>query len=287
MPPTRVAPPVGQVTAPYGQGSAAYGQGSAAYGQAGAANAGYGTAGSAYANHQAASAKKKSSVGWWLGAGALLLVIVVVATFVIRGLGNGTLGSRAGGGEATSKVCPDETLGTPDIVPQPNDGRVHGGPVSYPQLGPPWGPPHVEVRVPFGKDAVTQEIVVQANYARDSSWVASVLVGELAAGDGFFTPQQGSQIVVKCILGRFYGNNEVQSNVKVDRAATIDGHQGWLVESHLTFDIPNLQTKGELMIVAIVTTGSTAGLYYASIPDTTPQLVQPAREALKNLKVDG
>jgi hypothetical protein len=38
--------------------------------------------------------------------------------------------------------------------------------------------------------------------------------------------------------------------------------------------------------VAIVATGSTAGLYYASIPDTTPELVQPARNALKNLRVD-
>jgi hypothetical protein len=58
------------------------------------------------------------------------------------------------------------------------------------------------------------------------------------------------------------------------------------VESQLTFDIPNLRTKGELLIVAIVATGSTAGLYYASIPDTTPELVQPARDALKNLQVD-
>ena len=40
-----------------------------------------------------------------------------------------------------------------------------------------------------------------------------MLVGELQAGDGFFTPEQGSQIVVKCILGEFYGNAEVTSNV--------------------------------------------------------------------------
>jgi hypothetical protein len=118
--------------------------------------------------------------------------------------------------------------------------------------------------------------------------VASVLVGQLQAGDGFFTPEQGSQIVVKCILGKFYGNNPVQSDVKVNKATTIDGHDAWVVESQLSFDIKGLQTKGELLLVAIVAAGDeSSGLYYASIPDTTPQLVQPARDALKQLKVDG
>jgi len=41
------------------------------------------------------------------------------------------------------------------------------------------------------------------------------------------------------------------------------------------------------LIVAIVSAGNRSGLYYASIPDTTPELVEPARDALKNLKVDG
>ncbi len=164
---------------------------------------------------------------------------------------------------------------------------MHGGPVSYPRLGAPWSAPHSDDRVPFGNDVQTQDIVVEPNYQPGSIWVASVLVAELAAGDGFFTPQQGSQIVVRCILGKYYGENEVESNVKVDRATTIDGHSAWLVESQLTFDIEGLQTKGELLIVAIVATDSTAGLFYASIPDTRPELVQPARDALKNLQVDG
>jgi hypothetical protein len=59
------------------------------------------------------------------------------------------------------------------------------------------------------------------------------------------------------------------------------------VESHLTFNITGLKTKGELLIVAIVSAGNRSGIYYASIPDTTPDLVQPARDALKNLQVDG
>ena len=142
--------------------------------------------------------------------------------------------------------------------------------------------------MPFGSDVQNQLVVDQQDYdGQGHNWVASILVAELQAGDGFFTPEQGAQIVVKCILGAFYGDNPVNSNVKVNEKTTIDGHDAWLVESHLTFDIAGLKTKGELLIVAIVSAGNRSGLYYASIPDTTPDLVQPARDALRDLQVDG
>ncbi|HYP44888.1 MAG TPA: DUF2510 domain-containing protein [Propionibacteriaceae bacterium] len=274
-----VPPPAPATPVAYGQAAQSTGHTTPVYGHTGGQP-------SAYANYQAMTNKKRSPVGWWLGAAALLVVIMVVAAFVIRGItGGGTASTSPSNGQPTSRVCPPELTPT-SSPPKPSDGRVHGGPVSYPQLGAPWSPPHGDDRVPFGSDVQTQDILVEPNYQAGSSWVASVLVGELAAGDGFFTPEQGSQIVVRCILGKFYGLNEVQSNVKVNRAATIDGHQAWLVESQLSFDIEGLRTKGELLIVAIVATGSTAGLFYASIPDTRPELVKPARDALRNLQVD-
>ena len=194
-----------------------------------------------------------------------------------------------GPGAALAGRLPGRSTASPEPnSSHPADGRVHGGPVSYPMLGNPWGAPQGDNRVPFGSDVQSQLVPVETDYdGNGSNWVASVLVGELQAGDGFFTPEQGSQIVVKCILGKFYGDNPVKSNVTVNKATNIDGHDAWLVESKLTFDIAGLQTKGELLIVAIVSAGNRSGLYYASIPDTTPELVEPARDALKNLKVDG
>ena len=59
------------------------------------------------------------------------------------------------------------------------------------------------------------------------------------------------------------------------------------MESQLTFDIPGLEAKGEYLIVAIVSAGNRSGLYYATIPDTLPELVQPARDTLAQLQVDG
>jgi hypothetical protein len=241
----------------------------------------------AYADYRQA-AKERTPLGWWIGAAAVVVVAIIVAVIAIRATtGGGVIGSNPGRGQATQDVCPQPKFESESPIPHPNDGRVHGGPVSYPELGDPWGPPTGDNRVPFGRDVLSQLVTVESNYRPGNNWVASVLVGELQAGDGFYTPEQGSQIVVKCILGAFYGENEVNSNVTVNRAATIDGHDAWLVESQLSFDITGLETKGELLIVAVVATGSTAGLFYASIPDTTPQLVQPARDALAKLQVDG
>jgi hypothetical protein len=248
------------------------------------------TYGSAYANYQEQE-KKKSPIGWWIAGAALVIVIIVVAVLAIRAVTGGDTGTSGGPVTQPSQdACPPKTSASPQApASQPADGRVHGGPVSYPLLGPPWGPPQPPSNpVPFGKDVLNQTVIVEENYdGTGTLWVASILVGELQAGDGFFTPEQGSQIVVKCILGAFYGDNPVNSNVKVNEKVTIDGHEGWLVESQLTFDIEGLETKGELLIVAIVSAGNRSGLYYASIPDTTPELVQPARDALKQLQVDG
>jgi len=245
----------------------------------------------AYAGFQATQ-QRKSPVGWWIAAAALLVVIIVVAVIAVRAIGGSTGPTGGPGGSQPSQdVCPTSTAApSEEAQPDPNDGRVHGGPVSYPRLDAPWSAPQPDNRVPFGTDVNKQDVMDQSNYdGQGSSWVASVLVAELMAGDGFYTPEQGAQIVVRCILGRFYGDNPVTSDVTVNEARTIDGHDSWVVESQLSFDIPGLTAKGELLIVAVVSAGEsgTAGLYYASIPDTKPELVQPARDALADLQVDG
>ena len=246
---------------------------------------GYGQQPTAYANYQQIE-KKKSPIGWWIGGAALVVTIIVIAVIAIRAIG-GDIGvtGQPTSGPASQDTCPAEKVETADPNAHPNDGRVHGGPISYPELGSPWGPPEPDNRVPFGSDVRTQMVPVETNYQPGQNWVASVLVGELQAGDGFFTPEQGSEIVVKCILGKFYGNNPVTSDVKVNQATQVDGREAWIVESQLSFDIKGLKTKGELLIVVIVSAGARSGLYYASIPDTTPELVQPARDLIKQLKI--
>ena len=232
--------------------------------------------------------RSKTSVGWWLGGLAALVAVVVVIWFVFQQLGGLFGGGTTPGSNPTESVCPRNAITQESPTSRPADGRVHGGRLSYPTLGAPWSSPSPEARVPFGTDVWTQTVPIEEDYKPGSNWVASVLVGELVAGDGFFSPQQGSEIVVKCIMGVFYDDAEVVRDDRVNQATTVDGKAAWLVESHLTFDIPNLETKGELAIILIVATSDEASsIYYASIPDTAPELVQPARDAMEQLRVDG
>ncbi|MCW5953610.1 MAG: DUF2510 domain-containing protein [Propionibacteriaceae bacterium] len=235
---------------------------------------------------------QRSKVGWWIGGVGTLLAIALVIYLVVQGMGQtiipaGPDPTTPGGGQPSRNVCPDIDP-TKSASPSPStDGRVHGGKISYPQLPAPWSEPYGDNRVPFARDVAQQSITVEPNYAPDASWVAAVLVAELYAGDGFFSPEQGAEIVVKCVVGEFYGNAVVERQDLVSKAMKVDGHDAWVVESQLSFDIPNLETKGELAIVVIIDTGvESASLFYASIPDTVPDLVDDARWALDNLKVD-
>lgn len=258
---------------------------------AGSTPLGSGAAGATgqYGSHTAHQPRRNRSTGAVIALVVGVVVVAVVAVLGIRWLGDVTgISGGTPGGQSTSETCPtsDEMNDSPE--PQPNDGRVHGGQLSYPLLGSPWSAPTTEHRVPFGRGVLSQTVTIEENYnGSGHSWVASVVIGRLLAGDGFFTPEQGSEIVVKCVVGAFYDNAEVTRNDVKNEAMTVDGKEAWIVESNLSFDIKDLEAKGELLIVVIVKTSETSSsLFYASIPDNAPDQVGPARQALADLKVD-
>ena len=233
----------------------------------------------------------KSRLPWLIVAGVAVVALIVVGIIVVPklpGVGRPGVDPLPPGYESTNP-CPPDPTGIPTMPAQPGDGRVHGGPISYPQLPEPWRAPQGDFRVPFGRDVIQQTVLVEENYnGRGESWVASILVAQLMAGDGFFSPEEGAAIVARCVAGRFYGDAVVDRDDQVDKAITVDGHEAWLIESHLSFDIEGLETKGELMIIAVIKVDDfKSGLFYASIPDTVPNLVEPARQALAAVKVDG
>jgi hypothetical protein len=238
------------------------------------------------AESSAPAGSPRRRVGWLVGGVALLVAIVVLGVLAVRFVGGALEVGPFTPGNPSSDVCPPPNPASPS--PQPADGRVHGGRLSYPTLGDPWDPPAPESRISFGRGVLRQyEEVERGDYGRYSSWGAAVLVGELVAGDGFFTPRDGAAIVIKCVTGTFYGDTEVTREDYKNTAIKVDGHDAWIIESNLGFDVPNLQAKHELLIVVIVDTrDGAAGLFLASVPENAPQLVAPARQALAQLRVD-
>jgi hypothetical protein len=241
--------------------------------QAGAGPAGY------------AAVPQRKGRGWLVALIAVAVVLVVVVVLVIRNFGGALVGLPGlPGGNPSSNACPQpEASSSP--TPQPPDGRVHSGPLSYPQLPSPWEAPIPNSEVPFGRDVLQQ--FVQTEQTPKIRWGAAVMVGELVAGDGFFEPKDGAEIVLKCVTGTFYGDAEVTRNDTVSKAMTVDGHDAWIMESDLSFSIEGLKATNELLTVVIVDLeNGSAGLFASSVPGNSPQYDAPAKQAMQGLRVD-
>ena len=228
--------------------------------------------------------RRRRGWGWVVALAAIVVALVVIAVLVVQRVlpDVGTPGGPTG--QPSNEVCPKPDNGTPE--PQPGDDRVHAGKLSYPQLAAPWSVPAPESGVAFGKGVVIQSVEIENTGTQ--RWLAAVLLGELVAGDGFFTPEDGAAIVVRCVSGTFYGDSAVTRDDKRNEALEVDGHDGWVIESQLHFNVPGISAKSERLIVVIVDTGTgSAGLFYASIPENAENLLAPARAALAGLTVDG
>lgn len=222
---------------------------------------------------------------WLIALLAVAIALVVIIVLTVRGLG-GVLSGVPGvpGGQPSDNVCPTPEAGS-SPTPQPNDGRVHSGPLSYPRLPDPWGAPTATNDVPFGRDV--QQQFVQTEQITGMNWGAAVMVGELVAGDGFFAPKDGAEIVLRCVTGTFYGDAAVTRHDTKSQAMTVDGHDAWIMESDLSFSIPGLEATNELLTVVIIDLrNGTAGLFASSVPGNAPQYNEPARQALQGLRVN-
>jgi hypothetical protein len=231
---------------------------------------------------------RRSAAPWIIGAAALVVALVVAAVLVVRSIDlPGVAGPDSGPPTGTS-VCPDAVPGTASPAPQSESGRVASGKLSYARLPEPFEPPQWDNRTPFGRDVQSQQATVEEDAQGVDTWVASVLIARLLAGDGFYGPEQGARVVADCVVGKFYGGAAVRREDRRNAATEVDGRAAWVIEAHLTFSLPDIKTTGETMIIVVVdTVPGEAGLFYASIPDTSPQFMESARVAQDSLAVAG
>lgn len=223
--------------------------------------------------------------GWWLAAGAVLVALVVMAVLVVRSVA----GSSPGPGpveDPGQDSCPRATAESASPAPSSGD-RVRSGLLSYPRLAAPFDAPIADDRTPFGHDVQSQQALVERSTDGQTTWVAWALIARLLAGDGFYGPEQGAGVVADCVVALFYDDHEINRTDTRRSATTVDGRPAYVIESHLTFDIPGIQAKGETMIVVVVDVGEQgeAGLFYGTIPDNAPQFLPPIRQAMADLQV--
>jgi Protein of unknown function (DUF2510) len=236
---------------------------------------------------------QRRSPGFWIVAVVAvlaLLTIIVAAAVTVVGLRPindppNPPPTVAGGDDSSPTPTPtptpsprrsaSPTPGTPaPLVPcplgipnqreaHPVDNRVYGGNLSF--LAEPTFPPATEeVRLNFAYDVIQQKLPVSAQPA----WIAQLAVGQVRASDGFVHDARNTaESVVQCALtGSLY---EPYGPTRTDRrseAVTIDGREGWLIESDVTVTAPGLAFPGDRTIFVVVRDGDDWGMFFGAVP---------------------
>jgi hypothetical protein len=157
--------------------------------------------------------------------------------------------------------CP---LGIPNLrAAHPVDNRVYGGNLSFP-AEPTFRAAAEESRMTFAWDVTQQTEFVNAN----PSWIAQLAVGQLRASDGFVhDPQNTAESFVQCVLtGQIYEPYRPTRRDRRSEAVTIDGREGWLIETDITVTAPGLAFLGDRTIFLVVRDRENWGMFFGAVP---------------------
>ena len=155
---------------------------------------------------------------------------------------------------------------------------MRSGQLSYPRLRAPFDAAVDDNGVPFGHDVQSQQALVERPRDGQDDVGGRRLIARLLAGDGFYGPQQGAEVVADCVVALFYDDHEIDRTDTRREAITVDGHEAYLIESHLTFDIP-ASRQGRDHDVVVVDVGATVRPDCSTAPSPTPRRSLPHRSA--------
>jgi hypothetical protein len=175
--------------------------------------------------------------------------------------------------------CPK---GDPNLrAPHPNDGRVHGGNLSFAEQ-PTFDPATLEGRFSFAYDVLQQTLPVSQNPA----WIAQLAVGQLRASDGFVHDARNTvESFAQCVVtGRMYGPYVPTRGDIRSESLSIDGRRGWLIESEITVDQPDLALLGDHVIFIVVRDGKDWGFFFGAVPIGNAQLDAVLARTIRGLR---
>lgn len=216
----------------------------------------------------------------------LIPVLVILAVLVLIAAGVTWLTRDPSGtdrpaadptGQPSPEPCPRRDTGSP--MPQPNDGRVHAGPLSFPQQPGPWEAPRYEPRIPYGHGAIHQRIITDDT----PPWMAEIGVALLTVGDGYFEPQEGAERMLECLSASVMVGHPIELEVKSAGEITVTGHPGYRIDFTMHFDIADLNTNSEQATIIVVSNGQESSGFLGSVPDSHPQYWSGVEAAIAGL----
>ncbi len=233
------------------------------------------------------------------GIGLLVAALIAAgAVYLLKGgdepaepVGNADKRAAAEQSEAAqADLPPDKPLAKFAGKPSKVLGRVndaHSG-LSYPRLAAPWQVPTKKNRL--GTPGWSgQQILVTERHA-GQLWYGQLLTGTLHPG--MMSAYQGPKSV-KNVAGLVAQGYEAQYYAFPHKTAPlasqelrVDGHEGWVIASYLTYQRSGVRATGEVVATAVIDTGrKTPAVVFASMPNTHKQRLPDVNEFLGGLKV--
>jgi Protein of unknown function (DUF2510) len=163
----------------------------------------------------------------------------------------------------------------------PIDGRVYGGNLSFEEQ-PTFERASVEKRFHFAYDVLQQTRAVSQN----PPWIAQLAVGQLRSRDGFIDdPQNTVESLVRCVMTgeMYYPYLPNRTDIRSE-SLSIDGHPGWLIESEITVDRPDIPVAGDHTIFIVVRDGKDWGFFFGAVPIGNAQLDAVLARTIRGLR---
>jgi hypothetical protein len=243
----------------------------------------------------------RSRTALFAGIGVLIIALLAAAAvFFLRSSGGKDLQPalpKSAPGPAQKKATtqavalPAEKLlqkfpGTGSKVAGRIDDTFSG--LSYPRFGQPW-------QVPGPKSNLLllgwsgQQIMV-TEHSGSQMWYGQLLSGVLGpAEQGIYggpgSEMQAAVAYAQGIEARLYAFPH-SSRPLASQALTLSGGKGWLISSYLTYHRTGIKATGEVVTVAVVSTGrKTPAVLVMSVPNTHKKLWPDINQVVNSLKI--
>jgi hypothetical protein len=255
---------------------------------------------------------RRPAIGLLLGVLTLVLVIIVVAAVLIlrdrlRPITDQNLPSSTVSGwddssptaEPTAEPTPSATpspTASPSAIPSglapcpsgapdrraahPNDGRVHGGNLSFARAAG-FQPAASEPRLSFAYDVVQQVLWV----SDEPGWIAQLAVGQLLRSDGYISTRQTAGQLVECtVTGLMYQPYQPSRQDRESKAIKVSGRSGWLIETDIRVVAPGLDFAGDHAVFIVVQDGENWGMFFGAVPIGNAQLNRVLQSTIDSLR---
>ncbi len=166
-------------------------------------------------------------------------------------------------------------------APHPSDGRVYGGNLSF-EAQPTFEFAALEPRFSFAYDVLQQTLPVSQNPA----WIAQLAVGQLRGADGFVHDARNTvESLAQCITTGIMYSPYVPTRSDIrSESLSIDGRRGWLIESEITVDRPDVALLGDHVIFIVVRDGKDWGFFFGAVPIGNAQLDAVLASTVRGLR---